>query len=37
MRINGEKTLLHASDEMLVTKVAQGDPAGLEVNLVSSV
>lgn len=37
MRINSEKTLLDASDEILVTKVAQRNSAALEVSLVSSV
>jgi hypothetical protein len=37
VRINSEKTLLDASDEILVTKAAQGNSAALEVSLVSSV
>jgi RNA polymerase sigma-70 factor, ECF subfamily len=31
VRINSEKTLLDASDEILVTQVARGNPAALEV------
>jgi hypothetical protein len=37
MRIDSEKTLLDASNEILVTKVAQRNSAALEVSLVSSV
>jgi hypothetical protein len=37
LRINSEKTLWDASEEILVTKAAQGNSAALDVSLVSSV